>query len=134
MRGKAFIKQSPGWTMSWKKLNEFLAMVWTNEKWYFIFFPVWKRYLEIVFCRDLFCSAWLICSKLFDTRIFLFQRHSISGPISTSKPLATLTDKRPSYAEIPVQGIYSSSFKLFSNASIFSVVCHIQIIIVLDAF
>ncbi|NWV01419.1 CYTSA protein, partial [Upupa epops] len=31
------------------------------------------------------------------------QRHSISGPISSSKPLATLTDKRPSYAEIPVQ-------------------------------
>nr|XP_009931505.1 PREDICTED: cytospin-A isoform X2 [Opisthocomus hoazin] len=31
------------------------------------------------------------------------QRHSISGPISASKPLATLTDKRPSYAEIPVQ-------------------------------
>ncbi|XP_025055123.1 cytospin-A isoform X3 [Alligator sinensis] len=31
------------------------------------------------------------------------QRHSISGPISTSKPLTTLTDKRPSYAEIPVQ-------------------------------
>ncbi|XP_063171953.1 cytospin-A [Candoia aspera] len=31
------------------------------------------------------------------------QRHSISGPISTSKPLATLSDKRPSYAEIPVQ-------------------------------
>lgn len=36
--------------------------------------------------------------------ILLFQRHSISGPISTSKPLTTLTDKRPSYAEIPVQG------------------------------
>ncbi|XP_010134714.1 PREDICTED: cytospin-A isoform X1 [Buceros rhinoceros silvestris] len=31
------------------------------------------------------------------------QRHSVSGPISASKPLATLTDKRPSYAEIPVQ-------------------------------
>ncbi|KAM9371788.1 cytospin-A isoform 1-T1 [Phaethornis superciliosus] len=31
------------------------------------------------------------------------QRHSISGPISASKPLAALTDKRPSYAEIPVQ-------------------------------
>nr|XP_056715326.1 cytospin-A [Euleptes europaea] len=31
------------------------------------------------------------------------QRHSISGPISTSKPLTTLSDKRPSYAEIPVQ-------------------------------
>ncbi|XP_075754113.1 cytospin-A isoform X4 [Pelodiscus sinensis] len=31
------------------------------------------------------------------------QRHSISGPISTSKPLAPLSDKRSSYAEIPVQ-------------------------------
>ncbi|XP_015678886.1 cytospin-A isoform X3 [Protobothrops mucrosquamatus] len=31
------------------------------------------------------------------------QRHSISGPISASKPLATLSDKRSSYAEIPVQ-------------------------------
>ncbi|XP_066465721.1 cytospin-A isoform X2 [Tiliqua scincoides] len=31
------------------------------------------------------------------------QRHSISGPISASKPLTTLSDKRPSYAEIPVQ-------------------------------
>ncbi|XP_061459014.1 cytospin-A isoform X1 [Rhineura floridana] len=31
------------------------------------------------------------------------QRHSISGPISTSKPLTALSDKRPSYAEIPVQ-------------------------------
>uniref|UniRef100_A0A8D2MSX6 Cytospin-A n=1 Tax=Zonotrichia albicollis TaxID=44394 RepID=A0A8D2MSX6_ZONAL len=38
-----------------------------------------------------------------DRSIFPFQRHSISGPISASKPLATLTDKRPSYAEIPVQ-------------------------------
>ncbi|XP_032085016.1 cytospin-A isoform X2 [Thamnophis elegans] len=31
------------------------------------------------------------------------QRHSISGPISSPKPLATLSDKRSSYAEIPVQ-------------------------------
>ncbi|XP_058014240.1 cytospin-A isoform X4 [Ahaetulla prasina] len=31
------------------------------------------------------------------------QRHSISGPISAPKPLATLSDKRSSYAEIPVQ-------------------------------
>ncbi|XP_037352742.2 cytospin-A isoform X3 [Talpa occidentalis] len=31
------------------------------------------------------------------------QRHSISGPISTSKPLTTLSDKRPNYGEIPVQ-------------------------------
>ncbi|KAM3826449.1 cytospin-A isoform 1-T1 [Vipera latastei] len=31
------------------------------------------------------------------------QRHSISGPISASKPLATLSDKRSNYAEIPVQ-------------------------------
>nr|XP_014344826.1 PREDICTED: cytospin-A isoform X1 [Latimeria chalumnae]XP_014344830.1 PREDICTED: cytospin-A isoform X1 [Latimeria chalumnae] len=30
------------------------------------------------------------------------QRHSISGPISASKPLSSLSDKRPSYAEIPV--------------------------------
>uniref|UniRef100_A0A1D5Q2S7 Cytospin-A n=2 Tax=Macaca TaxID=9539 RepID=A0A1D5Q2S7_MACMU len=31
------------------------------------------------------------------------QRHSISGPISTSKPLTALSDKRPNYGEIPVQ-------------------------------
>uniref|UniRef100_A0A670ZWA1 Cytospin-A n=2 Tax=Pseudonaja textilis TaxID=8673 RepID=A0A670ZWA1_PSETE len=31
------------------------------------------------------------------------QRHSISGPISAPKPLATLSDKRSSYAELPVQ-------------------------------
>ncbi|XP_060049922.1 cytospin-A isoform X3 [Erinaceus europaeus] len=31
------------------------------------------------------------------------QRHSISGPISTSKQLTTLSDKRPNYGEIPVQ-------------------------------
>ncbi|XP_023364606.1 cytospin-A [Otolemur garnettii] len=31
------------------------------------------------------------------------QRHSISGPISTSKPLTSLSDKRPNYGEIPVQ-------------------------------
>ncbi|XP_029475272.1 cytospin-A isoform X2 [Rhinatrema bivittatum] len=31
------------------------------------------------------------------------QRHSISGPISAAKPLTALSDKRPSYAEIPVQ-------------------------------
>ncbi|XP_034294417.1 cytospin-A isoform X1 [Pantherophis guttatus] len=31
------------------------------------------------------------------------QRHSISGPISAPKALATLSDKRSSYAEIPVQ-------------------------------
>ncbi|CAK6439973.1 unnamed protein product [Pipistrellus nathusii] len=31
------------------------------------------------------------------------QRHSISGPISTSKPLASLADKRPNYGELPVQ-------------------------------
>ncbi|XP_077165192.1 cytospin-A isoform X3 [Paroedura picta] len=31
------------------------------------------------------------------------QRHSISGPISSSKPLTTLSDKRPSYTEMPVQ-------------------------------
>uniref|UniRef100_A0A8D0E0B3 Cytospin-A n=1 Tax=Salvator merianae TaxID=96440 RepID=A0A8D0E0B3_SALMN len=31
------------------------------------------------------------------------QRHSISGPISASKPLTALSDKRPGYAEIPVQ-------------------------------
>ncbi|XP_070618093.1 cytospin-A [Erythrolamprus reginae] len=31
------------------------------------------------------------------------QRHSISGPISAPKPLTTLSDKRSSYAEIPVQ-------------------------------
>ncbi|XP_050780414.1 cytospin-A isoform X1 [Gopherus flavomarginatus] len=31
------------------------------------------------------------------------QRHSISGPLSASKPLTPLSDKRPSYAEIPVQ-------------------------------
>ncbi|KAK1328269.1 hypothetical protein QTO34_011841 [Cnephaeus nilssonii] len=31
------------------------------------------------------------------------QRHSISGPISTSKPLAALSDKRPNYGEIPGQ-------------------------------
>ncbi|KAJ7309899.1 hypothetical protein JRQ81_007978 [Phrynocephalus forsythii] len=31
------------------------------------------------------------------------QRHSISGSISTSKPLTTLSDKRQSYTEIPVQ-------------------------------
>ncbi|XP_066546381.1 cytospin-A isoform X1 [Amia ocellicauda] len=30
------------------------------------------------------------------------QRHSISGPISSPKPLSSLTDKRPSYAEISV--------------------------------
>ncbi|XP_015221785.2 cytospin-A isoform X3 [Lepisosteus oculatus] len=30
------------------------------------------------------------------------QRHSISGPISSSKPLSSLADKRPSYAEINV--------------------------------
>ncbi|KAF3813775.1 hypothetical protein GH733_018307, partial [Mirounga leonina] len=30
------------------------------------------------------------------------QRHSISGPISTSKPLTALSDKRPNYGEIPV--------------------------------
>lgn len=52
---------------------------------------------------------------MFDTSIFLFQRHSISGPISASKPLATLTDKRPSYAEIPVQGIDPSSYQLCSQ-------------------
>uniref|UniRef100_A0A8C5SG94 Sperm antigen with calponin homology and coiled-coil domains 1 like n=1 Tax=Laticauda laticaudata TaxID=8630 RepID=A0A8C5SG94_LATLA len=31
------------------------------------------------------------------------QRHSISGPISAPKPLATLSDKRSSYVELPVQ-------------------------------
>ncbi|GAB5579169.1 cytospin-A isoform X1 [Prionailurus iriomotensis] len=31
------------------------------------------------------------------------QRHSISGPISASKPLTALSDKRPNYGEIPVQ-------------------------------
>uniref|UniRef100_A0A8C5VQ97 Cytospin-A n=2 Tax=Microcebus murinus TaxID=30608 RepID=A0A8C5VQ97_MICMU len=31
------------------------------------------------------------------------QRHSLSGPISTSKPLTALSDKRPNYGEIPVQ-------------------------------
>ncbi|XP_037679384.1 cytospin-A isoform X2 [Choloepus didactylus] len=31
------------------------------------------------------------------------QRHSISGPISTSKPLTALSDKRPNYGEMPVQ-------------------------------
>ncbi|XP_010640978.2 cytospin-A [Fukomys damarensis] len=31
------------------------------------------------------------------------RRHSISGPISTSKPLTSLSDKRPNYGEIPVQ-------------------------------
>lgn len=31
------------------------------------------------------------------------QRHSISGPISTSKPLTALSDKRTNYGEIPVQ-------------------------------
>ncbi|XP_006901471.1 PREDICTED: cytospin-A isoform X1 [Elephantulus edwardii] len=31
------------------------------------------------------------------------QRHSISGPISTTKPLTALTDKRPNYGELPVQ-------------------------------
>ncbi|XP_026538702.1 cytospin-A [Notechis scutatus] len=31
------------------------------------------------------------------------QRHSISGPISAPKPLAALSDKRSSYAELPVQ-------------------------------
>ncbi|XP_040205435.1 cytospin-A isoform X2 [Rana temporaria] len=31
------------------------------------------------------------------------QRHSISGPISSTKSLAGLSEKRPSYAEIPVQ-------------------------------
>ncbi|KAL6086623.1 hypothetical protein STEG23_009801 [Scotinomys teguina] len=31
------------------------------------------------------------------------QRHSISGPISASKPLTALSDKRSNYGEIPVQ-------------------------------
>ncbi|ELW49654.1 Cytospin-A [Tupaia chinensis] len=31
------------------------------------------------------------------------QRHSISGPITASKPLTALSDKRPNYGEIPVQ-------------------------------
>ncbi|XP_058512476.1 cytospin-A [Ochotona princeps] len=31
------------------------------------------------------------------------QRHSISGPISASKPLTALSDKRPNFGELPVQ-------------------------------
>ncbi|KAM6112091.1 cytospin-A isoform 1-T1 [Pterocles gutturalis] len=45
------------------------------------------------------------------------QRHSISGPISASKPLATLTDKRPSYAEIPVQVSRRSSEEIKRDIS-----------------
>ncbi|CAJ0929949.1 unnamed protein product [Ranitomeya imitator] len=36
------------------------------------------------------------------------QRHSISGPISSTKSLPGLSEKRPSYAEIPVQACYSA--------------------------
>ncbi|KAH0625686.1 hypothetical protein JD844_015281 [Phrynosoma platyrhinos] len=32
------------------------------------------------------------------------QRHSISGPLSAPKTLGALSDKRPSYSEMPVQG------------------------------
>nr|XP_048677071.1 cytospin-A isoform X3 [Caretta caretta] len=45
------------------------------------------------------------------------QRHSISGPISTSKPLTPLSDKRPSYAEIPVQVSRRSSEEIKRDIS-----------------
>uniref|UniRef100_A0A8C5LNQ3 Cytospin-A n=1 Tax=Leptobrachium leishanense TaxID=445787 RepID=A0A8C5LNQ3_9ANUR len=40
------------------------------------------------------------------------QRHSISGPITTSKSMTGLSEKRPSYAEIPVQVSRRSSEEL----------------------
>uniref|UniRef100_A0A8D1F8N9 Cytospin-A n=1 Tax=Sus scrofa TaxID=9823 RepID=A0A8D1F8N9_PIG len=45
------------------------------------------------------------------------QRHSISGPISTSKPLTALTDKRPNYGEIPVQVSRRSSEEMKRDVS-----------------
>uniref|UniRef100_A0A2K5R4E9 Cytospin-A n=1 Tax=Cebus imitator TaxID=2715852 RepID=A0A2K5R4E9_CEBIM len=45
------------------------------------------------------------------------QRHSISGPISTSKPLTALSDKRPNYGEIPVQVSRRSSEEMKRDIS-----------------
>ncbi|XP_057600023.1 cytospin-A isoform X3 [Hippopotamus amphibius kiboko] len=45
------------------------------------------------------------------------QRHSISGPISASKPLTTLSDKRPNYGEIPVQVSRRSSEEMKRDVS-----------------
>ncbi|XP_055260829.1 cytospin-A isoform X3 [Moschus berezovskii] len=45
------------------------------------------------------------------------QRHSISGPISTSKPLTALADKRPNYGEIPVQVSRRSSEEMKRDVS-----------------
>ncbi|XP_043924759.1 cytospin-A [Protopterus annectens] len=46
------------------------------------------------------------------------QRHSISGPISTTKPLSSLADKRPSYAEIPVPVSRRSSEEMKRDISV----------------
>nr|XP_020654809.1 cytospin-A isoform X2 [Pogona vitticeps] len=45
------------------------------------------------------------------------QRHSISGSISASKPLTTLSDKRQSYTEIPVQVSRRSSEEIKRDIS-----------------
>lgn len=35
---------------------------------------------------------------------YLFQRHSISGSMSSAKPLSSLSDKRPSYTDMTMPG------------------------------
>lgn len=68
-----------------------------------------SEFLKLILqCHTCLFFGFFYLPVMSDSSISPFQRHSISGPISASKPLATLTDKRPSYAEIPVQGTDSS--------------------------
>lgn len=76
---------------------------------------VWKGLCKSI-TKYLFSAAFLVSpSSRFNLTLILFilwfQRHSISGPISTSK---ALSDKRPNYGEIPVQGTLSRMFHYFT--------------------